>query len=364
MKPQNWILTVLLILFTLFPHSSASGQSNGDQKPENAEQIRQAGMMYYDSGEYEKAIEAYKRAIELNPDAEESYYHLGMAYSSLGRYKEAVKAYDRAIRIKKDYAAAHYNLGHAYSNLNQYDKAIRAFRQAIQYEPDNVEAYFALGNAYYDSGREEKAVDTFEEAIRRNPDNPYAYYNLGLLYFPAGPHARAVEAFTQSIVRDPRYTGAYFHRAYAYLLLGRGESAAADAETYLALKGWRNEHSLDLAVVAYFGHIQARQEAAARKTLEDAIRQGDPAAWPYPVIEYLLDETSPERLIGSAPDRAKQAQARAYVGLNLSLKGDQKGALGHLKWVKNHGRWGSLAFALAMSEIERIKSSSAVSIKK
>jgi tetratricopeptide (TPR) repeat protein len=352
------------VLFVLCLGLPASGQVADSRKPGNAEQIHRAGVSYYESGEFEKAIEAYQHAIKLRPDLQEYYYHLGMAYSSLGRYKEAVEAYNNAIRIKPDYAAAYYNLGHAHSNLDQYDKAIKVFKQAIQHDPNNVDTYLALGDAYSDSGEEEKAVATFEAAIRREPGNPYTYYKLGLFYFPHGPHARAVDAFSQAIIRDPRHAEAYFHRSYAYLFMGRGESAVGDAETYLALKGWRTTQSLYMAIAAYFGHLQIRQEAAARKTLEDAVRQADKSAWPYPVIEYLIGEISPRLLLKSASDEGEKVEARTYIGLSLSLQGDQKAALDHLKWVKNHSHKSSIPFALAVSEIERIDGASSVSLKR
>ena len=364
MRSRKYLPVVVLTFVALFSGSSAAAQRTVSQEPADVEQIYQAGVSYYESGDYEKAIEAYKRAIQLNPGSMDFYYHLGMAFSSLGRYKEAVQAYNSAIRLKPEYAAAYYNLGHAYSNLKQHEKAIRAFQRAIQYEPDHVEAYFALGNAYIDSGKEEKAINTLEAAIQRKPDNPYAYYNLGLLYFPGGSPARAVDAFTQAIIRDPRYAEVYFHRAYTYLFLGRGESAAGDAESYLALKGWRAEHSLDMAIIAHLGRLQAHEEEAARKIIEDAARQGDKSAWPYAVIEYLLQEISAQLLFNSTSDRVKQVEARAYIGLSLSLRGDPKGALEHLKWVKDHSDWESPSFALAISEIQRIKTNSAFSLKR
>jgi tetratricopeptide (TPR) repeat protein len=361
---RRYFPALIPTLFVLCLGLPASGQVADSEKPANAEQIHRAALSYYESGEFEKAIEAYKLAIKLRPDLQESYYHLGMAYSSLGRYKEAIDAYNNAIRIKPDYAAAYYNLGHAHSNLNQYDKAIKVFRQAIQYDPNNVETYLALADAYSDSGEQNKAVATFEAAIRREPGNPYTYYKLGLFYFPHGPHARAVDAFSQAIIRDPRHAEAYFHRSYAYLFMGRGESAAADAETYLALKGWRTSQSLYMAISAYFGNLQTRQEAAARKVLEGAVRQGDRSAWPYPVIEYLIGEISPRLLFRMAPDEGEKVEARAYVGLSLSLQGDQKAALDHLKWVKNHTHESSIPFALAVSEIERIQGASSLSFKR
>ena len=364
MKPRKYLPAVTLILIALYYSFSAMGQSTASQKPEDAEQTYLAGVSYYDSGEYEKAIEAYKHALQLNPGSTEYYYHLGMAYSSLGRYREAIEAYKSTIKVKPDYAAAYYNLGHAYGNLKKYESATQAFRRAIQYDMDNIEAYTALAKAYFDSGKEERAIDTLEAAIRRKPDNAYTYYNLGLLYFPGGSPARAVDAFTQAIIRDPRYAEFYFHRAYAYLFLGRGESASGDADIYLGLKGWRAEHSLDMAIVAYFGHLQAHDKEAALKVLEDAVRQGDQSAWPYAVIEYLRQDISARLLLRSAPDKEKQVEARAYIGLNLSLRGDSKAALDHLKWVRDHSDWDSLPYALAASEIQRVKTSSAVSLKR
>ncbi|HKG20685.1 MAG TPA: tetratricopeptide repeat protein [Blastocatellia bacterium] len=352
------------ILFILCLGLPASGQVADSKKPGSAEQIHQLGLSYYEAGEFEKAIEAYKQALKLRPDSQELYYHLGMAYSSLGRYKEAVEAYNNAIRIKPDYAAAYYNLGHAHSNLNQHDKAVKVFRLALQHDPNNVDAYLALGDAYADSGQEDKAVAAFESAIRREPNNPYTFYKLGLFYFPYEPHARAVDAFSQAIIRDPRQAEAYFHRSYAYLFMGRGESAVGDAETYLALKGWRTSQSLYMAISAYFGYMQTRQEAAARKALEDAVRRADKSVWPYPVIEYLIGEISPRLLLRLAADEGEKAEARAYVGLSLSLQGDQKAALDHLKWVKNHTHESTIPFALAVSEIGRIREDSSVSLKR
>jgi tetratricopeptide (TPR) repeat protein len=353
-----------LILFFLISSLvfTSSGEAN-QQEPASAEHYYKDGLSRYESGQYQQAIEAYKTAVRLKPDYPDASYNLGMAYSSLGQFKEAIEAYKTAIRIKPDHESAYYNLGHAYSNLKKYDDSIKAFRQAIRNKPDYVEAYYGLGNAYFQSGQAEKAVRTFEAAIRLKPDNPYAYFNLGLLFFPTGPHAEAIDAFTQAILRDSRYAEAYYHRAYSYLYMGRGDSAASDAETYLNLKGWRAEHSQEMAIVAYFGHKQAHREANAKRVLEDAARLLDSRAWPYPAIEYLRGDISARRFFSLATDEAKRGEARAYIGTSLSVSGQYEPALKHLKWVKEHSPFGALERSLALSEIDRIKTTLAVSTR-
>ena len=57
------------------------------------------GMNYYDSGEYEKAIKAYKKAIRKKPDYAMAYAGLGLAYDSLGREQEAIEAVKHASRL-------------------------------------------------------------------------------------------------------------------------------------------------------------------------------------------------------------------------------------------------------------------------
>jgi tetratricopeptide (TPR) repeat protein len=356
-------LSFLIPFFLILSLAFTPGVRASLQESENAEQYYKDGLSRYESGHYQEAIEAYKHAISLRPDNPDANYNLGMAYSSLGQYKEAIEAYKRAIQIKPDYETAYYNLGHAYSNLQKYDDSIKAFRRAIRSKPDYIEAYYGLGNAYFQSGEDEKAVHTFEEAIRLKPDNPYAYFNLGLLYFPFGPYAEAIDAFTQAILRDSRYSEAYYRRAYAYLYMGRGDSAATDAETYLSLKGWRAEHSPQMVIVAYFGNRQARRDANARKVLEDAASRLDRSTWPYPAVEYLRGDISARRFFSQADDEAKKNEARAYIGLSLSLSGHHKPALNHLRWVKEHSRAGALERSLALSEIDRIKTSLAISAK-
>jgi tetratricopeptide (TPR) repeat protein len=356
--------TSFLILFFLISSQAFTPiVPAGQQESGNAEQYNKEGMSRYESGQYQQAIDAYRSAIRLKPDYPDANYNLGMAYSSLGQYKEAIEAYKKALRVKPDHETAYYNLGHAYSNLKKYDESIKAFRQSIRNKPDYIDAYYGLGNAYFESGDDEKAVHTFEEAIRLKPDNPYAYFNLGLLYFPAGPHAEAIDAFTQAILRDSRYAEAYYHRAYAYLYMGRGDSAAGDAETYLNLKGWRAEHSQHMVIVACLGYLQAHRKANARKILEDAALRVDVSAWPYPAIEYLRGEISARRFFSLADDEAKKIEARAYIGTALSLSGRHEAALSHLRWAKDHGDREPLQRSLALSEIDRIKTILTISAK-
>ena len=79
----------------------------------------------YDSLDpHKENIEAYKKAIRINPNDAVAYYNLGLAYGKLGLYKEAIEAYKQAIRIDSTQAIPHLNLGIAYLLIGDKNSAL------------------------------------------------------------------------------------------------------------------------------------------------------------------------------------------------------------------------------------------------
>jgi tetratricopeptide (TPR) repeat protein len=82
------------------------------------------GLAYTGLGKFKKAIEAYEKAIEINPYYGTAYYNMGIAYTGLGKFKKAIEAYEKAIEINPDYGTAYYNMGIAYTGLDKFEEAI------------------------------------------------------------------------------------------------------------------------------------------------------------------------------------------------------------------------------------------------
>jgi tetratricopeptide (TPR) repeat protein len=55
----------------------------------------------------------------------------GLAYTKLGRFEKALEAYEKAIEIKPDFDEAYYSMGIAYTLLNEFDKALEAYEKSI-----------------------------------------------------------------------------------------------------------------------------------------------------------------------------------------------------------------------------------------
>ena len=80
------------------------------------------------SGNYQEAIAAYDRAIELNPDLAEAYYVRGAAYNSLGDPNRALQDLDKTIELNREYAGAYYHRGLAHHKLGNPDRAMENYK--------------------------------------------------------------------------------------------------------------------------------------------------------------------------------------------------------------------------------------------
>lgn len=94
----------------LFEHSSAIN-------PDSHRARANAGYMNARAGNYLRAVQHYKRALELRPYDSESWNNLGGSFVRLGDDRRAVFAFSRALQLKPDFALARRNLGDAEARL-------------------------------------------------------------------------------------------------------------------------------------------------------------------------------------------------------------------------------------------------------
>ncbi|MFI5277782.1 MAG: tetratricopeptide repeat protein, partial [Ktedonobacterales bacterium] len=85
------------------------------------------GGMYYDHGDYVRALAAYDRALALRPDHADTWYNKGVALGQAGRTEEALAAYDRALALRPDHADTWYNKGVALGQAGRTEEELAAY---------------------------------------------------------------------------------------------------------------------------------------------------------------------------------------------------------------------------------------------
>ena len=109
------------------------------------------------SGRYNEAIEAYDKAIEIDPKLAIAWSNKGNVLGRSGRYDEAIQALDKAIEIDPKLADALQSKGISLIGLGRYDEAIQALDKSIEIKPNNANAWTGKGIAFRHLGRYDEA---------------------------------------------------------------------------------------------------------------------------------------------------------------------------------------------------------------
>jgi tetratricopeptide (TPR) repeat protein len=103
--------------------------------PEHFDARVNLGRLLHEAGEIAAAEANYRLALRLRPEDATAAFNLGVALEDLRRPSEALRAYERAITSDPHYADAHYNLAHLYEVLGRPRNALRhlqAYRALVQ----------------------------------------------------------------------------------------------------------------------------------------------------------------------------------------------------------------------------------------
>jgi superkiller protein 3 len=138
--------------------------------PNDPEAFNNLGATYTILGRFDQAIEAYQKALLLNPQLSTTYYNLGMAYSKIDRFEQAVESYQSAIRLNPALAIAYNNLAWLYAKRGEnLDDALKLSQRAAELE-QNPDYLDTLAWIYYQREMYAEAEETIKQAIQLKPE--------------------------------------------------------------------------------------------------------------------------------------------------------------------------------------------------
>jgi tetratricopeptide (TPR) repeat protein len=89
------------------------------------------GVIYYMNGEYDKALQAYDNAIQLDSGYAIPWANKGIVLYNISEYPEALQAFNKSIDIDPTNAWVFYGRGSAYSKLGKYDESTKSYNEAL-----------------------------------------------------------------------------------------------------------------------------------------------------------------------------------------------------------------------------------------
>ncbi|WP_114946038.1 tetratricopeptide repeat protein [Microvirga calopogonii] len=271
-----------------------------DQHGHPAPALRQLGLVHWENGRFDTAVQTFAAALSLVPDDPNLWRDLAGVYSASGRDEEALTAIRKSLAIDPLNAHSWQILASVGDRLDDVETAEDAYRRTIALNPNAPAAHLGLGLLQFRKKHYEEALGSVRASIALDPVNGVAHFALGHLSFIANDFAGCARAFDEAvrltIPLDP-LTRQKRARALTFqaMIDGRVEQALHD---YDGIAG-EDREDLDIiardafSVLSASGNLEAAAEVGRLRLAE---KPDDP------VRRYLLDAVLGRSMTAAPPD--------------------------------------------------------------
>jgi tetratricopeptide (TPR) repeat protein len=182
------------------------------------------GMNLLETEDYEDALKVFEKLLKEGESAE-VYYNIGYIKTAKGEYGEAIEAFRKATQLDRLFAKAYEGMGRAYKALGRTKEAEACLNQAaeiylssekeedaegvlneiLEVNPDTINVYNTLGVLYRKKGEFQTAMKQYEKALKIHPDEPNIHYNIGRLHVDMKNLEAAKFHFKKALTYDPGF---------------------------------------------------------------------------------------------------------------------------------------------------------------
>lgn len=199
------------------------------------------------STDAEERLKNYQKAYEENPKNLDVTINLANAYDELKDFDKAIEFYNKAIEIDKTCALAFNNRGYSYFNKKEYENALQDYDKAILLNPKLQIAKDNRTQLLEVIAEKEEFKDIISKSEQGQKDWQY-YFNLGMAEARLGEYQKAKDAYNQALSLNSNYAQAYLFRG----ILEHGKGNLDDANSDYS-------HALEIddkLIDAYFNRAQ------------------------------------------------------------------------------------------------------------
>ena len=142
-----------------------------------------------------------ERQISVTPNDAASWWYLALALGGLGEYDDAISAARRAIDIEPHNKIPRIFLARLLRARSQFTGALEALEESLQI---NEQSYWdptihnLLGMIHLTLGKYDVAEEHLSQTLAKEPDYPHSWINMGILFEKSGRHEEALRCFLEA----------------------------------------------------------------------------------------------------------------------------------------------------------------------
>jgi Flp pilus assembly protein TadD len=202
--------------------------------PENPVFIGQLAELCRRTGDPDRAVALYRRAIAVAPADRDARYNLAVTLQEAGHTGEAFEALTAAIKLDPARPEAHNALGIALALRGDLEQARGEFSRAVELDPHDARAFNNLGNVLRDLKRPDEAEPAYRRAVALAPTYPDPLNGIGTLEVQRHHPDAAIPYFERALALAPALHEARLNLAIARELTGDRTGAISGYKDFLA----------------------------------------------------------------------------------------------------------------------------------
>jgi tetratricopeptide (TPR) repeat protein len=194
-------------------------------EPESADIAVALGIAMIRTGRLISAAEVFEKLAADHPQFEPAYCHRIYVYAELGRHDRAEEMFYLAQQINESCPHCFFHMGMSLAERAQMERAIYCWQKVLEIEPEYGGVQYRIAQAYRALGKWTEARQHYLLAYREEPGDTDILYEFAELTAIAGNLPDAAEKFRQILDLDPQHVRASF--ALGNIRLAQGEAAKA-----------------------------------------------------------------------------------------------------------------------------------------
>jgi tetratricopeptide (TPR) repeat protein len=186
--------------------------------PKEAITVYNNALELSNRGDINKAMNEYRKALEIFPTFVEAYNNMGELYSRMGNKNEAISSYMEALKIDRSYRVL-LNLGVEHYNNRNYESALTFFIESLSLNPDFLEGNFYTGMVYYNFKNYLEAEKYFRAVVKSDKKHLKANYLLAYIYYEFKDYKNTLKCLDniKNIADDKLFLNRYYGFCYYHL---------------------------------------------------------------------------------------------------------------------------------------------------
>lgn len=158
------------------------------------------GRLWESTGNFEKAMESYAKALEKQPNDPDALASIARLHFRQNSHEQAAKYFGQAIKEKPNDAGLYNDLGLTLSKLGNHGAAAATIGQALRLSPGSSRYANNLASVQFEGGDPSAAL----EVLVKNNKPAVAHFNMAYLHYKHGQAAESTRHLNQALAYQPQ----------------------------------------------------------------------------------------------------------------------------------------------------------------